>query len=103
MKKASVFQEAEWMTEIFKQTNDIYLSSKWQEKYTGLCVGFSTRRGGISDAPFVLLNMGLHVADEPEYVLSTREMLSKTISFLLDRWVIGEQGNLTNINVVEQI
>jgi len=90
------------MTEIFKQTNDIYLSSKWQEKYTGLCVGFSTRRGGISDAPFDQLNMGLHVADEPENVLSNREILAKTISFPLDRWVIGEQVHHTNIKVVEQ-
>jgi hypothetical protein len=90
------------MTEVLKHEHDMYLSCKWQEKYAGLCAGFSTRRGGVSGAPFDQLNMGLHVADEPENVISNRERLAEMISFPLDNWVIGEQIHHTKIKTIEQ-
>jgi polyphenol oxidase len=41
--------------------------------------GFSTRSGGVSQAPFDSLNLGDHVRDEPADVLHNRQLLHRSI------------------------
>ncbi|RWZ60683.1 peptidoglycan editing factor PgeF [Halobacillus fulvus] len=56
-----------------------------------LVAGITTRQGGVSEAPFESLNMGLHVNDSQEVVVANRKLLADEVGIPLDRWVIGEQ------------
>ncbi|WP_347550425.1 peptidoglycan editing factor PgeF [Pseudalkalibacillus hwajinpoensis] len=56
-----------------------------------LTAGFSTRKNGVSQAPFSSLNLGFHVQDQPEDVLSNRMTLGNAIDYPIDHWVVGEQ------------
>lgn len=90
------------MTEIFKRCDETYLCGNWQEKYPNLLIGFTTRYGGYSQIPYGTLNMGLHVGDKKENVVSNRKKLANKISFPLKNWVLGEQVHGTKIKVVNQ-
>jgi polyphenol oxidase len=69
--------------------------SNWLDE--GIDIGFSTRNGGVSDAPYDALNLGLHVGDESAAVLENRRRW-------LDAWgvkwlgaVVGEQVHGDNV------
>jgi len=85
------------MYEPFKQHNESLLYGKWQEKYPNICIGFTTRIGGTSKAPYHSLNLGLHVADNKEDVITNRKQLAKELTFPIENWVIGEQVHGTKI------
>lgn len=44
-----------------------------------VCAYVSTRKGGVSAAPYSNLNLGLHVGDNRELVLSNREILAHAV------------------------
>ncbi|WP_067838796.1 peptidoglycan editing factor PgeF [Amphibacillus sediminis] len=85
------------------QTQEIYYQIQpWIEHTPALIAGITTRCGGVSQAPYQQLNMGLHVNDNPNAVLKNRQRLADKLQIDLDRWVLGEQIHETKINVVTE-
>ncbi|MDR3543539.1 MAG: peptidoglycan editing factor PgeF [Desulfosporosinus sp.] len=68
---------------------------KWRAE--GIDLGFSTRVGGISQAPYDSFNLGLHVGDDPIAVLENRKHWLKQWGVPLSRVAIGEQVHGTNV------
>lgn len=66
--------------------------SEWA-KVNGLKAGFTLRNGD--------LNVGLHVGDEYEKVISNREKIASNVGISLDSWVCTEQTHRDNILKVE--
>ncbi|HEY4600386.1 MAG TPA: peptidoglycan editing factor PgeF [Cerasibacillus sp.] len=90
------------MADIFqKADSNILRVIQWERLHPDLCVGFTTRNGGVSQPPYDTLNMGLHVSDEPEHVLMNREKVSKQLGFPLENWVQGQQIHDSNIHLIE--
>lgn len=86
------------MSEPFFHEAESYLSiKKWQKMNPGLCAGFTTRKGGLSLQPFTSFNLGLHVADDEQHVLSNRNRLADQLQFPLDQWVAAEQVHADEI------
>lgn len=61
------------------------------EALPGLVHGLSTRRGGVSPAPYHSLNLGLHVGDQPERVIENRRRVTQGLGFGLDDLVLAAQ------------
>lgn len=53
--------------------------------------GVTTRHGGVSEAPFDSLNLGLHAGDQEESVLVNREYLAQNIGVSGIDWVCANQ------------
>ena len=51
----------------------------------------STRRGGVSLAPYSSFNVGLHVGDDPAHVLANRQQLPEHQQIIWLRQVHGNQ------------
>ena len=89
------------MSEPFLHNHSSYLNiEKWQKINPNLKAGFTTRIGGTSALPFHSLNMGLHVSDKIEDVITNRKRLAEALNVSMDNWVSGEQVHQTNIKVV---
>lgn len=69
----------------------LFLLSEWNGRYDGLTAGFTGRDGGISEAPWASLNMGLHVGDQDEHVITNRQILTEAIGWPFDTWTCAEQ------------
>ncbi|MDQ7096150.1 peptidoglycan editing factor PgeF [Desulfosporosinus sp. PR] len=69
--------------------------SQWLEE--GIDVGFSTRNGGFSGAPYASLNLGLHVGDEPAAVVRNRKRWLETWDVPWPEAVVGEQVHGANV------
>ncbi|MRH42177.1 peptidoglycan editing factor PgeF [Aquibacillus halophilus] len=85
-----------------KAEDSVLMIEKWVQMEPTLKVGFTTRSGGVSSSPFNSMNMGLHVADNYDDVLTNRTVLSDIINIPLDNWVMGEQVHGTDIVVIDQ-
>ena len=46
---------------------------------SGVRAAFTTRRGGVSEAPFDSFNLGLHVGDDAARVLQNRALLERAL------------------------
>jgi YfiH family protein len=57
----------------------------------GATAAFTTRLGGVSEAPFDSLNLGLLTDDEPERVVENRRRLAASLGFAPERVAIGRQ------------
>lgn len=57
----------------------------------GATAAFTTRLGGVSDAPFDSLNLGLLTDDAPEAVAENRRRVGKTLGFGPDQFAFGRQ------------
>ncbi len=62
--------------------------------------GFSTRHGGVSEAPFDSLNLGLSTNDDEEHVLTNRRRLFGSVGFTLDDLAIAGQVHGTAVQEV---
>lgn len=69
----------------------LFLLSKWMKQNNRLTAGFSGREGGVSDAPWKSLNIGLHVEDSHENVVANRRSLTDAINWPFEAWTCGEQ------------
>ena len=69
---------------------------KWMSQCEQLTTGFTTRLGGISEKPYASFNIGLHVNDQVETVISNRQLLTKSIGWEFEAWTNAEQvhGNV---------
>ncbi|WP_216830859.1 peptidoglycan editing factor PgeF [Alkalihalobacterium elongatum] len=87
--------------EPFNQTGDeLLVISDWEKKDNNLCVGFSTRLGGVGKSPYDSLNVGLHVYDEDSIVLKNRQIVAEFLNFPIENWVVGEQVHDAKIKKV---
>ncbi|MDR3600631.1 MAG: peptidoglycan editing factor PgeF [Desulfosporosinus sp.] len=68
---------------------------KWQAE--GIDVGFSTRVGGVSQAPYDSLNLGLNVGDDHAAVLENRQHWLEQWGVPLSRVAVGEQVHGTKV------
>ena len=59
----------------------------------GLQAVITTRHGGVSDGAYESLNLGLHVGDEPDAVLSNRRRAAASVSLTLDDLVFCNQAH----------
>lgn len=66
----------------------------------GIPHGVTTRHGGVSEAPYASLNLGLHVNDDPARVLENRRRCCRALGFNLTDWVSGEQVHGAEVAVV---
>lgn len=64
----------------------------WLEaRLPGARAAFSTRRGGVSGAPFASLNLGILTADARDAVIENRRRLAAALGFAPERVAIGRQ------------
>ncbi len=57
----------------------------------GVDVAVTTRHGGVSAAPFDTLNLGLHVGDDPEHVVTNRRRAAAAFGAALEDVAFGRQ------------
>lgn len=89
------------MDEPFSHDHLSYLHiEKWQKMNPKLKAGFTIRIGGKSESPFDSFNMGLHVSDCMEDVITNRKQLAEALHVSMDKWVSGEQVHQTRIKSV---
>jgi YfiH family protein len=66
--------------------------TRWLEaRLPGATVAFSTRVGGVSEAPFDGLNLGVFSEDECDSVVENRRTLASALGFAPERIAIGRQ------------
>jgi len=74
-----------------QEFNSLLMIDHWIRKYPWLIAGFTTRQGGISQDYYHSFNLGLHVDDDPEHVISNRKKLLQLVDFTEDQWVSANQ------------
>lgn len=63
--------------------------------------GFTTRTGGVSTAPYLSLNLGLHVADDPDRVQTNRERAASAVGLPVEALVFAAQVHGPAVAVVD--
>jgi len=90
--------------EAFKEKESTYLHiEKWQQLHPNLVAGFTTKNGGVSKSPFDTFNLGLHVPDNHEDVVTNRKKLAGQLMISLENWVSGEQVHDTMVKNITEI
>ena len=79
-----------------------YIQPKVLDALPGIVAGFSTRQGGVSEAPYTSLNLGLSTKDPSENVQANRRRLSEAAGFAPDRLVIAGQVHGSNIKLATE-
>lgn len=65
---------------------------RWLEAtMPGASAAFSTRVGGVSEAPFDALNLGVYTEDDNDSVVANRRRLAGALGFPLDRIAVSRQ------------
>jgi YfiH family protein len=67
----------------------------------GLRHGVTTRRGGVSEAPYAELNLGLHVSDDLGRVVENRRRVCRALGVEFERCTFAQQVHGTAIRLVE--
>ena len=62
----------------------------------------STRTGGVSKFPYLSLNLGLHVKDNPEHVRNNRTCLAKAIGIPLNQFTTARQIHSGNVSIISE-
>lgn len=78
----------------------LFTIASWMDQYEELTAGFTSRHGGVSEAPYSALNCGLHVLDNPEHVIRNREMLAEAVGQPFDAFTYAEQVHGNEVTVV---
>ncbi|WP_237706216.1 peptidoglycan editing factor PgeF [Ornithinibacillus scapharcae] len=88
---------------MFRHNDDVKLLfiDKWMEIEPSLRVGFTTKNGGVSRGDFSTNNLGLHVSDNPQDVLTNRNVLSSHLTIPLEKWIAGEQVHKNSVQIVD--
>jgi purine-nucleoside/S-methyl-5'-thioadenosine phosphorylase / adenosine deaminase len=75
--------------------------TRWLEAdLAGARVAFSTRVGGVSEAPFDSLNLGILTEDERDSVIENRRLLSAALGLAPERIAIGRQVHGTELQML---
>jgi polyphenol oxidase len=83
-------------------SNEYFSIKEWMDRYPGLEVGFTTKKGGVSKQAFSGLNFGFHVGDDQKAVCQNRLLLADKIDFPLEYWIGAEQTHEVHIQKVSQ-
>ncbi|MDQ0286950.1 YfiH family protein [Desulfofundulus luciae] len=65
--------------------------------------GFTTRHGGVSTGEFATLNMAFHVGDDPDHVLTNREVACWALEMNPAHLVAGQQVHGDRVAVVGKV
>lgn len=74
--------------------------ASWISLFPEITAGFSTRIGGVSQAPYSTLNLGLHVNDNHGDVVRNRERLAEAIGQSFTSFTYAEQVHGKDIAIV---
>lgn len=88
--------------EPFVQHDNLFRLDSWNQQYPGLTAGITSRHNGFSGHPYLSLNLGFHVGDNPDDVLTNRESISGKIGVSLEHWVGTEQVHQSVIKKIRQ-
>jgi YfiH family protein len=72
----------------------------WMSLFPEITAGFSSRLGGVSQAPFSTLNLGLHVNDTQEDVVRNRERVADAVGQPFTSFTYAEQVHGKDIAIV---
>lgn len=72
----------------------------WEQSNVGLTAGFTTRLGGVSGGHWSSLNMGLHVGDRNEDVVTNRERLAEALGWPFAAFTCAEQVHSDKVHIV---
>lgn len=90
---------SEW--QLYKQHDFAFLSLEhWLR--AGVHMAFSTRWGGVSEAPFASCNLGLHVGDDADKVLVNRQRFLRTFQADLRQAVCCQQVHGDQVALVSR-
>lgn len=82
--------------------NDLIVyKSSLLNSWNGICHGFSTRAGGVSNFPYNTLNLGLSVGDIPENVHKNRELFFQALKSNPQQFAQGVQVHGNTIQIVD--
>ena len=81
-------------------SEQVSLLTIWPLVDLGVDAVITTRAGGISPPPYDSLNLGLHVADGEDRVVTNRERLASTYGCHLDDMVFLDQCHGTRVATV---
>lgn len=92
------------MIDVFQQnTASHMLVSSWMNKFDGLVAGFTTRLGGVSKDPFQSNNLGLHVNDFEQDVITNRKRLCQDLGFSFNSFTCAEQVHGNEVAIVQAV
>ncbi|WP_442603781.1 peptidoglycan editing factor PgeF [Paenibacillus sp. KN14-4R] len=74
--------------------------TNWMKDDSRITAGFTSRIGGVSQAPFDSLNCGLHVQDLSEDVVRNRELVASALSISPDTCTYAEQVHGCDVVIV---
>ncbi|RDI47537.1 peptidoglycan editing factor PgeF [Falsibacillus pallidus] len=74
-----------------RKFTEYFALSEWVSRFPDLAAGFTSKEGGFSKGSFESLNMGFHVGDELDKVVSNRILLAERLGTPIDDWVAAEQ------------
>lgn len=80
-----------------QNTEQVLELTIWNHFSKQLVVGFTTKNGGVSKMEFESLNLGLHVKDDNNLVVSNRRKLGDILCFPAEKWVCAEQTHKNKI------
>ncbi|MDD9270043.1 peptidoglycan editing factor PgeF [Paenibacillus sp. GCM10023248] len=80
----------------------LYTIASWMDQFEKVTAGFTSRHGGVSEAPYSTLNCGLHVHDLPDHVIRNRELLAEAVGEPFEAFTYGEQVHGNEIAIVRQ-
>jgi len=90
------------MTEFLlrKSKNNIWYGFFSQFYHAGIRHGISTRLGGVSTAPYMSLNLGMHTGDDPAKVQTNRRLFCSAVGVNYSSVVSAQQVHKDTIAVV---
>jgi len=77
----------------------LFIYPKWKNNYEKIICAQSTRLGGVSDAPYDSLNMGLSSGDGKNNVIENRNLFFKNIGITAQQITLAKQTHSSNILV----
>ncbi|MFE8695263.1 peptidoglycan editing factor PgeF [Cytobacillus sp. FJAT-53684] len=76
---------------------EFFLIKEWMERFPDLVAGFTCKSGGVSEAHFSTMNVGLHVNDSFEAVSQNRKHMADLLGYPLNSWIGAEQTHEASI------
>lgn len=85
--------------EVFTLENDVLIVKEWEATY-GIRAIFSTRHGGVSQAPYDTMNLSYTVEDNQDHVLQNRHLLAQKLNVPYDQWIFAQQQHTHHVQEV---
>jgi purine-nucleoside/S-methyl-5'-thioadenosine phosphorylase / adenosine deaminase len=98
MREGAFFLYYRWTGNV--DDNDLWVKPVFADE--GVRAGFSFRHGGVSAPPYESLNLGFHVGDNPQSVITNRERVANHGFGPVSEWVVAKQVHGSQVAVVGQ-